>query len=176
MSDLITQQVQQLLVEAQGTLIVDEDGIDDLTLVSGDTLLVENDALSELVIEGGGQGLPGASPNRSVYDELVVVPVAGVLTLDLEAAGTFIVTLAANITQVILTGLPPPGRSVLSKLHLIQGVGGNKTISGWPAGTRFPSGITPALSTVAGYLDTIAIEAGGAGVLVTTVQNAYREP
>jgi cytoskeletal protein CcmA (bactofilin family) len=77
------------------------------------------------------------------------------LAVSLNSSMNHVVTLASNITSFSFTNVPASSSQLMgATLVLIQGTGGNKTIT-WPAGYKFQAGVTPVLSTSAGDIDVL---------------------
>jgi cytoskeletal protein CcmA (bactofilin family) len=77
------------------------------------------------------------------------------LAVSLNSSMNHVVTLANNITSFSFTNVPASSSQLMgATLVLIQGTGGNKTIT-WPAGYKFQAGVTPVLSTSAGDIDVL---------------------
>lgn len=83
-------------------------------------------------------------------------------TITWNAANGFnaIVTLGAAGRTLTITN-PVAGATYL--IRIIQGAGGNKTITTWPTGTKWPGGTAPTLSTIAGRMDIVSLYCEAAG-------------
>lgn len=131
------------------------------------------------LVEPGMQGPPGSSPPASRYEAIPVAPAAGVLTIDLAAGSHFLVDMNQAVTTVVFQGAPPADQAQGVFLYLKQDGTGGRTIasSAWPAGRVAPGGVAPILSTAAGALDIVVINAALAAfgiVAVTLVARDYR--
>lgn len=76
---------------------------------------------------------------------------AGVLTIDLNSATVFEVTLNQNITSIVLSNVQPSGRS--SSFVLITTSDGTPRAVTWPAGFRWQSNLAPSLTFENGKKD-----------------------
>lgn len=70
---------------------------------------------------------------------------AGSLTLDLNAATIFDVSLTSNITSITLSNIQSSGRS--SSFVLILTADGTPRSVTWPASFRWPSGTAPTITS-----------------------------
>lgn len=94
---------------------------------------------------------------------VVATSVAGVLTLDLTLANSFVTTLFENVTSVVVSNPPATGRYGQFVLKQIQdGAGGAFTVA-WPATFKFPAGTDPVMTTANNAIDEVTgrtIDAG----------------
>ncbi len=83
-------------------------------------------------------------------------------------------SLTASITGVTVTGWPASG--VTGKVRLIVANTGAFSIAGWPAGTIWPGGIAPTITSGAGKIDIILLmsDNGGATVFGAVVGQDFR--
>lgn len=124
----------------------------------GSSFVVANNPTVVRVVVPGGSGPKGEPPKVSVYDAANVTPDGdGKLDLDLEFATTWVVALDKNVTDLNLLNIPV-GRSQRIAIYFVQDSAGNRTVTGWPISTRWPSGFTPILSTDPGSVDCVVID------------------
>jgi hypothetical protein len=100
---------------------------------------------------------------------------AGVLSINRNLGENVSVPqLFASITLVSIVGWPPPGFA--GKVRLVIVNGGAFTISGWPSGVIWPSGIAPVLTSGAGKKDIILLmsDDGGVTIFGSIVGQDYR--
>ena len=87
------------------------------------------------------------------------------MTIDFDNGYFQEFTLNASVTTLSFSNGPDTdeGKSVV--LDIVQGSGGSKTIT-WPAAIQWDSNIEPTLSTSAGEVDRIALEAVNDGATI----------
>ena len=90
-------------------------------------------------------------PNNSSEISSSVSISSGTITLDLNAATVFNVTLNANITTVTLQNVQTTGRSS-SFVLVFTGDGTARSVT-WPASFYWPSGTAPTITSTAGKDD-----------------------
>lgn len=87
-------------------------------------------------------------------EDTVSVTATSTTTLNCAAATVFDVNLAASITTLSFTNLPPSGNAYTATLLITNG--GNKLIT-WPASVKFPGGTPPTLTATAGKIDVVTL-------------------
>jgi hypothetical protein len=104
----------------------------------------------------------------------VVVQTGAALTIDRTLGENVSVQLNANVTSIAVASWPSVG--VTGKVRLIVGNGGAFTIAGWPAGTLWPSGTPPVMSSGAGKRDIFLLmtDDGGVTIYGSIVGQDYR--
>jgi hypothetical protein len=112
-------------------------------------------ALDGTAIDMQGQLL--RRPEIRDYAETTATPAVsgGSLTLDLEAANVFVVTLTENVSTMTLSNPPSSTKAGSVTLMLKQDAVGNRTVS-WPAAAKWPGGTAPVVSTAANAVDLFA--------------------
>lgn len=148
-------------------------------LVDGPITAIEIPVDAPSAVEIDVPGIPGPSPLASRYDARVISPVAGVLTIDLSIATTFLVNLTENVTSIVFTNAPAADEAQGVFLFFQQDGTGGRTIAStaWPSGRVGPAGAAPILSTTANALDVVVVNAAFAAfglVAVTLVARDYR--
>lgn len=81
---------------------------------------------------------------------------SGVLTLDLSLGSYFTCTLTENITSIVFSNAPASGKGQAFSIHFTQHASSAKTITGWPANTKWFGG-TYAISTALSAVDEVGI-------------------
>jgi len=84
---------------------------------------------------------------------------SGTITWNVTNGESATVTLS-NVNRILTITNPVAGRTYL--IEIIQGTGGNKTISTWPTNTKWIGG-PPTLSTAAGAVDMVSLYYNGSG-------------
>ena len=109
--------------------------------------------------EGGGGGKMGTA---DFHTETIS---GSSMTIDFDNGYFQEFTLNASVTTLSFSNGPDTdeGKSVV--LDIVQGSGGSKTIT-WPAAIQWDSNIEPTLSTTAGEVDRIALEAVNDGATI----------
>ena len=79
----------------------------------------------------------------------------GSLTLDLQTANVFVVTLTENVSTLALSNAPPSTKAGSVTLVLKQDATGNRTLS-WPASVKWSGGNPRVVSTAANAVDVFA--------------------
>ena len=74
---------------------------------------------------------------------------SGVLTLDMATGNSFEVTLTENITSIVINNPPPTGKYGELDIVFTQDATGSWTVTGWPAGVKWPGGTAPTITTTA---------------------------
>jgi hypothetical protein len=91
---------------------------------------------------------------------------SGVLTLDFTNGNFFAVTLTENVTSVSLTNLPVTTGYTFMAIEFTQDGIGGKTVTGWPAGTKWPNGNVPTITNLAGAVDVVSGYINSAGTVL----------
>jgi hypothetical protein len=109
---------------------------------------------------------------RRVETVVAVTSVAGVLTLDWSPENVFTCTLTEDITSIIFNNLPS-GEFQATRLRLTNHASSPKTVTGWPAGTKWRDGAAPTMTATNGAIDEIGLDCYGDGttVLAKYIQN-----
>jgi hypothetical protein len=81
---------------------------------------------------------------------------ASILTLDLETANVFGVTLTDDVTTLVLANPPAAGSASSAALILKQDATGGRTLA-WPGSVKWPGGAPPAVTPAANPIDIFAI-------------------
>jgi hypothetical protein len=104
------------------------------------------------------QDQPLIRPVLKDFSETSTTPAvsAGVLTLDLETANVFEVTLTQNVTTLTLANPPAAGRAGSCTLILKQDATGGRTLA-WPGSVLWPGGTAPVMTGTANAADIIAL-------------------
>jgi DNA-binding XRE family transcriptional regulator len=116
----------------------------------------------------GGVGVAGAlfvgtTLNAVVYTETKSSPTisAGTLTLLLNTANVFTVSLNANITTLSLSSLPA-GTVVYSLVLQFTADGTARAVT-WPASVKWPGGTAPTLTSTLNKVDTFVLMTPNSG-------------
>jgi hypothetical protein len=80
---------------------------------------------------------------------------SGTLTLDFATGNNFAVALNQNVTSLVFSNVPASGWVFLA-IRFQQDATGGRTVSGWPAGTRWPGGSAPTITATANARDTVS--------------------
>lgn len=127
--ELIRDTVGSALVAGSNVTITVDDGADTITIAS--------------------------SVTSAVYDPLDTIAASGSATsADISTYGVVDITLTGNCT-ISITG-PTAGQGWSATFILRQDGTGSRTVS-WPAGTVWPGGSEPTLSTAAGAIDIVVL-------------------
>jgi hypothetical protein len=99
----------------------------------------------------------GTTLNAVVYTETKSSPTisAGTLTLSLNTANVFTVSLNANITTLSLSSLPA-GTVVYSLVLQFTADGTARAVT-WPASVKWPGGAAPTLTSTLNKVDTFVL-------------------
>ena len=128
-------------------------------------------ALATLNQVGSGQIAAGALDGKAInmqdqllsraeirdFAETTATPSVsgGSLTLDLQTANVFVVTLTENVSTLALSNAPPSTKAGSVTLVLKQDATGNRTLS-WPASVKWSGGNPRVVSTAANAVDVFA--------------------
>ncbi|WP_448191260.1 hypothetical protein [Azospirillum sp. sgz301742] len=95
-------------------------------------------------------------PRLQSYSNVTDAPsiVAGVVTLNLDNANVFPVSLTANVTSIVLQNVPATGRHVEILITFTQDATGGRTVA-WPASFKWPGGTAPTVSSTASAADVL---------------------
>lgn len=128
------------------------------------------------IIDVFSAGPQGPAPVASRYDARVIAPVAGVLTIDLSIATSFLVDMTGNVTSIVFENAPPDDKAQGVFLYFRQDATGGRTVdaSAWPTGRRAPAGIPPALSAAPNAIDIVVVNAAFAAFGLVTVTQVAR--
>lgn len=74
---------------------------------------------------------------------------AGSITFTLSTSNAYEVELTSNITSITLSNAPPTGQYGELIIKFIQDGTGSRTVAGWPASVKWPSGAAPVITTTA---------------------------
>ena len=76
---------------------------------------------------------------------------SGVLTLDLNTATAFAVSLTSNITSLVLQNVQSSGRT--SSFVIIFTADGNTRAVSWPSSFKWPGGVAPTITATLNKID-----------------------
>ncbi len=106
---------------------------------------------------GGGAGGGGAVDRSSVS----ALPTSGTVTIDCGLGDYFTLALTGNVTSLAFSNLPDAGKGASLMVRITQDSTA-RTVT-WPASFRWAAGTPPAVSTVAGAVDLLAITSFDSG-------------
>lgn len=119
------------------------------------TALVPGSNVTITVSDGADTITIASSVTSAVYDPLDTITASGSATsADISTYGVVDITLTGNCT-ISITG-PTAGQGWSVTFILRQDGTGSRTVS-WPAGTVWPGGSEPTLSTAAGAIDIVVL-------------------
>lgn len=98
-------------------------------------------------------------------------PVANVVTIDLSLGGNWIVNLTANVTSIVITGLPGAGKTVELDIDFVQDVTGGRTVV-LPASFKALGGSDTAVNSTANAVTVLVAKTKNNG---TTWRYAMQE-
>lgn len=90
------------------------------------------------------------------------------LTVDVSIAPVTVLTLAASVTALTLTGWPGAGRVGTHTLQIVQSGAGSFTVA-WDAAQTWGAAGAPTLSTAAGDFDLITLFTTDNGTVVASM-------
>ena len=114
---------------------------------------------------GGGVLTGGLVVQGPVDLKVQTVTQAGAaLSINRTLGENIAVTVTANITSIAVTNWPASG--VTGKVRMVITNNGTFSMSGWPAGTIWPGGVAPSLSSGVGKKDILLLMSDNAGVTI----------
>lgn len=150
-------------VETSGTGSTITIGLPDDVTIGNDLTVTDNifiDSTKVINGEGSTKFVQNATANDVVlktYSETASTTTtsSGTQAIDLSGGLTHTITLNNSITTFSFTNVPgTSGDAVGVTLILVQGTGGNKTIT-WPSGYKWQGGLAPTLSSTEGDIDIV---------------------
>ncbi len=84
------------------------------------------------------------------------VSAAAALELDIGQSNNYTVELFENVTGVTFTNIPAGPALTPITIEFTQDVTGGWTVTGWPAGVKWPAGVAPVITSAADSVDVIA--------------------
>jgi len=81
---------------------------------------------------------------------------SGTVTVDVNTAAYYTVTMTGNITTLTISNVPSSPALFSLTLEIIQGGSGSYTIT-WPGTVKWPGGVAPTLTTTVGKADVITL-------------------
>jgi hypothetical protein len=126
-----------------------------------------------LTVNGALQALGGLALNHSEFIELATVTANGATIINWGNGEVQKVSLTGNAT-INVTGWPASGHWAKLVLNITNA--GAFAITGWPAGSIFPGGTAPTITSGAGKRDKVILDTddGGATVWVSLAGQDYR--
>lgn len=130
----------------------------------------EVDLLMPLVAKQGEPGVWDAG-DVLLLKQMTLTSVAGVLTVPLNRANTFLVPMHESITSVVFQDPPFPGVSARVQLYFDQPVSGGFTLSGWPSNVFPAEQIPPVLNSASKMRTNLVLDTfdGAASVQLNLV-------
>ena len=115
---------------------------------------------------GAYLSLAGGSVTGAIDLKVQAVAQSGAtLTINRSIAENCVVSLTANVSSIVVTGWPASGFT--GKMRLIVGNTGAFTLAGWPAGTIWPGGTAPVITSGAGKKDIFLLMSDDNGATIT---------
>jgi hypothetical protein len=89
------------------------------------------------------------------YTQGTATLTAGTLTLDLATGNYFAASLTESVTTVAFANVPAAGQFAPIEIEFAQDGTGGHTVTGWPAGVKWPGGTVPTITAAANAVDVI---------------------